>query len=278
MHAPAGDQRTYPHGVPCWVDTEQPDPDAARRFYGGLFGWTFEEAMPPGAPGSYLIAKLDGRDVAAIGPGTDRASWNTYIAVDDADAAAAAVTSAGGSVLTGPQDAGPGGRTATGTDPGGAEFRLWQARRRLGAQVANVPGAWNFSHLHAVDRVRQIAFYSSVFGWLAELPEDGSGALIRVPGYGDHLAATTDPGIRERQAFAPPGFADVAAALTTADPGEPTHWHVLFTVADRDKSAATADALGATIRSTSETAWTKEALVRDPQGAEFTLSQFTPPG
>jgi predicted enzyme related to lactoylglutathione lyase len=43
--------RTYPHGVPSWVDTEQPDPDAARRFYAELFGWTLTEAMPPGAPG-----------------------------------------------------------------------------------------------------------------------------------------------------------------------------------------------------------------------------------
>lgn len=62
-------QRRYPAGVPCWIDTEQPDPQAATRFYGALFGWTFEDAMPPGAPGSYLIAKLGGLDVAAIGTG-----------------------------------------------------------------------------------------------------------------------------------------------------------------------------------------------------------------
>ena len=43
--------RTYPHGVPSWVDTEQPDTDAARAFYGELFGWSFEDAMPPEAPG-----------------------------------------------------------------------------------------------------------------------------------------------------------------------------------------------------------------------------------
>jgi predicted enzyme related to lactoylglutathione lyase len=42
--------RTYPAGVPCWVDTEQPDPDAACRFYGELFGWTFEDAVPAQAP------------------------------------------------------------------------------------------------------------------------------------------------------------------------------------------------------------------------------------
>src|SRR5438132_9378680 len=62
--------RTYPHGVPCWIDTEQPDVEAATAFYGGIFGWTFEDAMPPGGPGRYLIARLAGKDVCAIeGPG-----------------------------------------------------------------------------------------------------------------------------------------------------------------------------------------------------------------
>lgn len=42
--------RTYPQGVPCWIDTTQPDIAAAAEFYAGLFGWTFEDAMPPGAP------------------------------------------------------------------------------------------------------------------------------------------------------------------------------------------------------------------------------------
>src|SRR3954447_11516879 len=118
--------RNYPAGVPSWVDTEQPALDAATRFYGGLFGWTFENAMPPGADGSYLIARLDGQDVAAIAPGTGR-SWHTYVAVDDADATAAAAVAAGATMVAEPYDAGPGGRTATMIDPVGAEFRLWQA-------------------------------------------------------------------------------------------------------------------------------------------------------
>ncbi|HEY7325350.1 MAG TPA: hypothetical protein VH520_11050 [Streptosporangiaceae bacterium] len=37
----------YPAGVPCWVDTSQPDPVDAARFYCGLFGWQAEDAMPP---------------------------------------------------------------------------------------------------------------------------------------------------------------------------------------------------------------------------------------
>ncbi len=38
-------ERTYPDGVPCWVDTVQPDVGAAITFYGALFGWTFEAGV-----------------------------------------------------------------------------------------------------------------------------------------------------------------------------------------------------------------------------------------
>ena len=59
-------ERTYPHGVTCWIDTEQPDVDAAQEFYGGLLGWEFTVATPPDAPARYVIATLDGQDVAAL--------------------------------------------------------------------------------------------------------------------------------------------------------------------------------------------------------------------
>ena len=54
--------------MPCWVDTAQPDPDAAMRFYGALFGWEFDGPGPmagPGGgdpPGRYFVAQLRGRD------------------------------------------------------------------------------------------------------------------------------------------------------------------------------------------------------------------------
>ena len=57
----------YIPGVPCAVDTSQPDPEAAVDFYGGLFGWEFEDVMPPESEGRYFIARLRGRDVAASG-------------------------------------------------------------------------------------------------------------------------------------------------------------------------------------------------------------------
>ena len=271
-------ERTYPAGVPCWVDTEQPDVEAARHFYAELFGWTFADAIPAEAPGTYLIASLGGRDVAAIGPadGDARGDWNTYIAVQDADAATANVRAAGGSVTLEPVDAGPGGRLAGCADPLGARFRLWQPRRRLGAQLVNAPGSWNFSDLHTTDTGAATGFYAQLFGW--EFDDLGFATMIRRPGYGEHLAATTDSGIRERHAgiSAPPGFSDAIAWVASVPSGR-DHWHVSFTVASRDESASTAEKLGAVVLSSDDTEWTKTAVVRDPQGAELTLSQFTPP-
>ena len=261
----------------------RPTPSAPCRFYGGLFGWTFAEAVPPGTPGSYVIAKLDGMDVAAIAPGTTpTAEWNTYVAVDDADSVVDGVTRAGGRVVSPPQDAGPGGRGATFTDPTGVEFRVWQARRRLGAQIVNAPAAWNFSDLHTSDAGTARRFYASVFGWEADELDVGGGTatMWRQPGYGDHLAATIDPDIHRRQQAisAPPGFADAIAWLASIDGDEVPHWHVTFAVADRDASVDTATRLGATdVSGPLDTQWTRAAVIRDPQGATMTLSQFKPP-
>ena len=267
--------RTFPHGVTSWVDVELPDVDAGIAFYSALFGWTFADATPPDAPFRYVIAQLGGRDVAAIGgPSGGPARWNTYIAVDDADDAVARFVAAGATLVSGPLDAGPGGRTATLVDPEGAAFRLWQARRRLGVQVANEPGAWNFSHLHAADPAAARDFYGPVLGWT--FGDSGFACSVSVPGYGDHLEATVDPDIRTRQAHAPEGFADVVAAFVPLAEGETPHWQVIFSVADRDASVAAVESRGGVVVSTADDRWVRTAVVRDPQGAELVVSQFAP--
>ena len=85
----------YIPGVPCWVDVDQPDPEAATAFYGGLFGWEFEDRMPAEAPGHYFAASIGGQQVAAIGSppeATDAPpAWSTYIWVDDVDESVARV-------------------------------------------------------------------------------------------------------------------------------------------------------------------------------------------
>src|SRR5688500_10041614 len=104
----------YIAGVPCWVDTSQPDPEAAADFYGKLFGWELEDTMLADAPGNYFAATIRGGNVAAISSLPEgapaQATWNTYIWVESADETAAKVGDAGGSVTQEPFDVGEAGR------------------------------------------------------------------------------------------------------------------------------------------------------------------------
>src|SRR4051812_48608335 len=143
------DRDGYIQGVPSWIDTSQPDPEAALPFYSGLFGWEFEDVMPADSPGKYFIARLRGGDVAAVGSQPEGAPpmavWNTYVCVDSADETAARVESAGGKVLTPPFDVMDAGRMAVLSDPEGAVFCVWQPNQHKGANVVNEHGSLNFN-------------------------------------------------------------------------------------------------------------------------------------
>jgi predicted enzyme related to lactoylglutathione lyase len=270
----------YIPGVPCWIDTSQPDPDAAAEFYGGLFGWKLEEMMPPGSPGKYLIARLGGGDVAAISSQQEgappAASWSTYVWVESADETAAKVREAGGKVLTEPFDVFDAGRMAVFADPEGAEFSVWQPNRHRGAKVVNEPGSLNFNGLHTRDPEGAKAFYGAVFGW--ELLDMGMWALRP---YGDHLEAL-NPGTRERTAElgGPERFEEVVAALTVIpddQPDTPAHWDVTFGVADADAIAKRAAELGGTVLVPPfDAPWIRGTVIRDPRGATFNANQFVP--
>jgi uncharacterized protein len=194
------ERHAYPPGVPCWVDTAQPDPQAAVDFYSHLFGWEFDEGTPSGAAGRYYVARLQGPAVAAVASAPASAAaapvWATYVCVDSADQAAASVAAAAGTVLTEPVDVLDGGRTAAVADPAGAAFHLWQPAALSGAQAVNEPGTWNWSDLHTNDLAGATAFYGAVFGWEAShIPGVDDFAMFRLPGYGDFLARS-DPDLR----------------------------------------------------------------------------------
>jgi predicted enzyme related to lactoylglutathione lyase len=53
-------------GVPCWVDTWQPDAASAAAFYAALFGWETEPTDAPAGATAHVMCRLRGRDVAAI--------------------------------------------------------------------------------------------------------------------------------------------------------------------------------------------------------------------
>ena len=271
----------YIPGVPCWVDTSQPDPEAALPFYSGLFGWEFEDVMPEGAPGTYFIGRIRGGDAAAIGSipeGTPQvAMWNTYVWVESADETSTKAAEAGGAVVIEPFDIMDSGRMAMLTDPEGAAFCVWQAGQHKGAQVVNEHGALNFNGLATRDVEAAAAFYGAVFGWRTlTLP---AGMMWTLPGYGDHLEERS-PGLRDQMAqmAAPDGFIDVVAALNpiAADDTEtPAHWSVTFGVDDAHATAAKVAELGGEVLAGPVDApWSRPVVIKDPQGATFIASQF----
>jgi predicted enzyme related to lactoylglutathione lyase len=271
----------YVPGVPCWVDTSQPDPEAAVDFYRGLFGWEFEDVMPPGSDGKYFIARLHGGEVAAVGSIPESAppvaTWDTYISVDSADETASRVREARGGVVREPFDVMDAGRTAIFTDPEGAAFCVWQAKEFKGARIVNEPGSLNFNGLNTRDVEGAKLFYGSVLGWATMAA--GGAEMWTLPGYGDYLERD-DPDLRKRvdELGGPVGFEDVVASINPIahdQPGVPAHWSVTFAVDDADATAAKAAELGGKVAVPPfDAPWVRMTVLTDPQGATFIASKF----
>ncbi|MCB0877381.1 MAG: VOC family protein [Thermoleophilia bacterium] len=114
-------------GTYTWVELATTDVAAARSFYGELFGWTWSEMD---ADFGYWLAELGGRSFAGVYPklpemGEMPNFWATYFGVADIEATASAVRAAGGTVVMGPSQLGP-GRGVAAFDPQGAAFMAIQ--------------------------------------------------------------------------------------------------------------------------------------------------------
>jgi predicted enzyme related to lactoylglutathione lyase len=266
------------------VDTSQPDPEAAVSFYSELFGWEFEDVMPPQSDSKYFIARIRGGDVAAVGSVPEAApptaTWNTYVWVESADATASKVRDAGGGVVMEPFDVMDAGRMAVFTDPEGAVFCVWQAKAMKGARIVNEHGSLNFNELNTRDPAAAKSFYGAVFGWRT-LELEGGFEMWTLPGYGDHLERD-NPELRKQmaEAAAPAGFEDVVASIVPhADdrPEVPPHWGVTFAVDDADAIARKAAELGGQVVAPPfDAPWVRMTVIADPQGATFTASKFVP--
>lgn len=269
------ERQGFAPGVPCWIDTWQPDAEAAVRFYTSLFGWEAENTMPPDVPGQHFMCRLRGLDVAAIASRPQAAStapaWNTYVWVESAEDTAARAIEAGGSLVMDPFDALDGGRIAVIADRAGAVFGIWEPGAHAGAQRVNEPGAWAMSALTTHDPEGAKRFYGEVFAWETDSFDLGGAemSLWRRPGY---------VGGEPQQ----PVPRDVIATMLPmpADAGEAApSWTVDFWVANLDQAVPTATGLGAALLSGPydiPSAGMRQAVIADPQGAPLSLTQ--PPG
>jgi hypothetical protein len=245
-----GEVEHYPEGTFCWVDLGTDDAPAAKRFYGGLFGWEFDD-LPTGEQGTYSICRLDGKAVAGLYDRAGRPGWGSYIKVEDVDRAAGRARGLGAEVLVEPFDTPGGGRVATVRDPAKAAVSLSQPGEGFGAEVVNQDGAWTWNELVAPDLGAATSFYGELLGW----------------------AAATIPGAVARTSFSL-GELLVGGGHAPIGPEDPTpRWTISFWVADADRCVErTTELGGGVVLAPMDIPVGRFAIVSDPGGAAFTVA------
>lgn len=247
------ERSSYEPGTPSWVDLGSPDPEASARFYGELFGWGVTDEGPPETGGYRIFTqgeKLLG-GLMKLQSEQQPPSWSNYVSVADADATAAAVAKAGGSLIMGPDDVTDAGRLAFFSDAGGAVFGIWQPKNHPGAQLVNEPGALTWNELTTRDTAGAKTFYSDVFGWGFE--DVAMGAM-------QYTTWSLNGGPIGGMLETP---AEVPAQV-------PAYWMPYFGVPDCDAAAARVGELGGkTMIPGTDIPSGRFAIVTDPHGAMF---------
>lgn len=160
------------HGRFVWYDAMTTDPEAAAAFYKEVIGWDAKDSGMPDR--TYLILSNGKIGIGGLMPIPAEAAahgwrplWMGYIEVDDVDESAAKVTTAGGSILRGPEDIPGVGRFAVAADPHGATFNLFKgAAGQMPAPVEpGTPGHIGWAELSSGDLETAWTFYTSLFGW-----------------------------------------------------------------------------------------------------------------
>jgi len=120
------------HGTLCWADLSTPDPERAKAFYSGLFGWqlTVGEKDTSG----YLHIKNGEDFIGGVPPAKHRqpgvpAHWMAYFQVDDVDVTANKAKEMGAKLCLPPMSMEGVGRLAVIGDAQGAMFAIFKSAR-----------------------------------------------------------------------------------------------------------------------------------------------------
>ena len=244
---------------PAWIDLAAKDAAAERQFYARLFDWDIE-VNPDPQYGGYAIARIDGDDVAGIGPAMSPdqpTAWSLYIGSDDLDGLSKRVVDAGGSVVMAPFDVGDQGRMAAYQDPAGAFISAWHGSRMGGFQTHG-PNAFGWAELQARGAETVVPFYQRVFGWQPKTSGSGRDAYTEFLVDGESTLGATE-------------------MSTAFPPGVPSHWLVYFTVDDVDAAHKKAIDVGAReLAPPDDFSGGRMSIVADPEGAAFGLFTFAP--
>jgi predicted enzyme related to lactoylglutathione lyase len=248
-------------GKVIWADLVTPDLAAAERFYGGLFGWTFQ-TMHAG-DSEYALALVSGRPVGglyqkSIRAGEQQSAWLTFIAVRDVDAALRAALAQGAKAVSPARSYPLRGRQAVLSDPEGAVFAILASSSGDTPDFLAAPGEWIWSALLSRDPGAEAAFYQEMFSY-------------------DVFDLASDDG-REHVILSSDNFARASA---NALPGDPVrshpHWLNFIRVDDTVATVAKVVASGGRVLVAPhvDRHGGQAAVVADPAGAPFGLMEWT---
>ena len=248
----------------CWFELATSDQSAAKKFYGGLFGWTANDA-PMGPDFVYTTFQFRGRNVgAAYTLMPDQVNmgvpphWGTYVAVASVDDSIAKAKTLGATVLAGPMDVADHGRMAVLSDPTGAVIGMWQAKQHHGVGLWGDECSFCWSELLTNDTTAATAFYSALFGWKTKISEGLGFAYTHWQNAGADIGGMM--AIQKEWGPMPP------------------NWVNYVRVNHCDETVAKAVSLGGTIcmppMDIPNTG--RFAMLQDPQGAAFAIIALAP--
>jgi hypothetical protein len=246
-------------GKVIWAELVTTDLPAAKHFYGGLFGWTFNNIQAGNS--HYTVALLEGAPIAGLvqpaAAAQQHPAWLTFISVRGIREISRNIIAHGGKLLTPPRTYRQRGRQAVYADPQGAVFAVLHSNSGDPPDVLAAPGEWIWSALLTREAGSEAAFYQNVFGYeVFELPEDGGT---------QHLLLATEKYARA-----------VVNELPAAAASQHPHWVNFVRVSSVSDAAAKAKTLGGRVlvEPRRDRQGGLMALLADPAGAPFGVLEW----
>jgi predicted enzyme related to lactoylglutathione lyase len=158
-----------------WHDLVTDDLTAARRFYGALLGWQFEDIERLGKP--YVVARFGSRRVGGLVAVPSRqdqelSQWVSYVSVPDVKQTVSDVEKAGGRTLVGPVDVQGIAQAAVVVEPQGAVMGFARILRGDPEdEPAPIEGTFFWNEYLARDAGAAVSFFSDLLGYQSAITD-----------------------------------------------------------------------------------------------------------